>query len=46
MYLDNWKEYATSKEGMTMDERNKLMLSAQTLEGLKITGKISHCILN
>jgi hypothetical protein len=41
VYLQNWKEYAFSKEGIPL-EINKTMLSMQTLEGLKITGMKFH----
>ena len=40
-YLDNWEAYALSKEGISTKEREKLTLSKQTKEGLKIIGTIN-----
>jgi hypothetical protein len=37
-YLDDWDEYAMSKQDMRATKREKLTLSKQTKEGLKITG--------
>lgn len=37
-YLEDWKAYTCSKENMSVEEKNKLMLSSQTIEGLKMTG--------
>ena len=42
VYLQKWKEYAFAKEGVPLEEINRTMLSLQTLEGLKITGRKSH----
>jgi hypothetical protein len=39
MYHEKWEFYIKSKENISIEERNKHMLSAQTIEGLKITGK-------
>jgi hypothetical protein len=36
-YLEEWRQYATSKPDISTEDKNKLMLSVQTLEGLKIT---------
>jgi hypothetical protein len=36
-YLDDWDEYAMSKQDMRATKREKLTLSKQTKEGLKIT---------
>jgi transposase-like protein len=35
-YLESWKVYAMGKEGLSMDKKSKLMLSSQTIEGLKM----------
>jgi hypothetical protein len=37
-YLESWKVYAMGKEGLSMDKKSKLMLSSQTIEGLKMAG--------
>ena len=49
-YLDEWEVYANSQIGISEKERAKLMLSRETIEGLRITGKSMHdthvCIIN
>ena len=37
-YLEEWEQYAMSKEGLALKEKEKLILSKPTREGLKITG--------
>uniref|UniRef100_A0A1X7TZ77 Uncharacterized protein n=2 Tax=Amphimedon queenslandica TaxID=400682 RepID=A0A1X7TZ77_AMPQE len=36
-YLESWQNYAQTRTDLSRDERNKLTLSHQTIEGLKIT---------
>jgi hypothetical protein len=38
-YLESWENYAMSKVGLSLEERRRLTLSHQTIEGLKMTGK-------
>ena len=46
-YLDNWETSVNSRVGFTTVQRNMMMLSQQTLEGLKITGMhVLMCVLS
>lgn len=38
-YLERWKESVAARSGFNDDERKRMMLSQETLTGLKITGK-------
>ena len=42
-YLDDWKRYTETREDLTAIERNKMMLSRKTLEGIHMTGKSFMC---
>ena len=37
-YLDDWEKSVKSREGFTSAQRNMMLLSQQTIEGLRITG--------
>ena len=39
-YLDEWEKEAKSMPGMTTDHKNRLLLSRETHQGLKITGEL------
>ena len=39
-YLDEWDSYAQAQTKLTPNERRKLCLSEETLEGLHITGML------
>ena len=38
-YLDDWERSVNSREGFTSAQRNMMLLSQQTIEGLRITGE-------
>jgi hypothetical protein len=38
VYLDEWQKSVEDRVGFTRLERNKMMLSPETILGLKITG--------
>ena len=38
-FLEDWKKYVMNRDDLSKDAKSKLMLSQQTLDGLKITGK-------
>ena len=42
VYLSDWEKSVNSRTGYTLAERNKMLLSQQTREGLKITGMAKH----
>lgn len=37
-YLDNWEKAVKEREGFSDQEKKKMLLSAETLEGLRMTG--------
>ena len=37
MYLDDWEKSVTARKEVSKKERNKMMLSAETLLGLRMT---------
>ena len=37
-YLDDWEDSANSQEDLSKSEQNRLCLSRETLEGLRMTG--------
>ena len=37
-YLDEWEASSQAQEGLSQAEKNKLCISRETLEGLRITG--------
>ena len=39
-YLDEWEASADSRIELTKSDRNRLCLSRETLEGLRMTGKV------
>ena len=41
-YLDSWEKDVNAREGFTADEKKRMLLSQETIEGLQITGKIYH----
>ena len=41
-YLEVWEASAKSNSGVELQEQNKMMLSRETLEGLRITGTYVH----
>ena len=43
LYLSNWQAYVDRHTDLSADAKRKMMLSRETLEGLRITGKLSIC---
>ena len=41
-YLDEWELEIKMMKGLSAAQRKKLCLSAETLEGLRITGRFIH----
>lgn len=41
-YLDNWKSSVDSRHDFSPAQKQKMLLSSQTIEGLRITGKLSR----
>ncbi len=41
-YLQDWEDSASSVNGLTTSEKNKMLLSKETLEGIRITGIDLH----
>ena len=41
-YLDEWELEVENIKGLSAAQRKKLCLSGETLEGLRITGKLIH----
>ena len=39
-YLDNWEESVESRSGFTNGEKKRMMLSHETLLGLRMTGTV------
>ncbi len=39
-YLDDWEASAMAREGFTDEERKKMILSRETLDGLHMTSKL------
>ena len=37
-YLDEWEASSQAQDGLSQAEKNKLCISRETLEGLRITG--------
>ena len=38
-YLDDWEKAVKERKGFTDEEKKRMMLSQETLEGLRMTGK-------
>ena len=38
-YLDEWEEDVKSREGFEKDEQNLMLLSSETMTGLRMTGE-------
>ena len=43
-YLDVWKASVDSRENFTPAQKQRMLLSCQTIEGLKITGESSMLV--
>ena len=39
MYLQKWEDSVKQREGFTLSEKKKMLLSDETLEGLRLTGE-------
>ena len=39
-YLSEWESAVDDRDGLSPSEKNRLLLSRETIEGLRITGKI------
>ena len=39
-YLDSWDAVVNKSEGYSADEKKKMTLSQETLEGLRMTGTV------
>jgi hypothetical protein len=44
-YLDDWEASSQAQEGLSQTEKNKLCISRETLEGLRIIGG-THSLLH
>ena len=42
LYLRNWESEVNNSPGLTAKEKMKLLLSRETMEGLRITGLCSN----
>ena len=45
VYLDEWEESVKGKEGFDKSQKILMMLSAETRQGLRLTGKTCLCAL-
>ena len=43
-YLDKWEKSVQERPGYTKTQKKRMMLSSETLLGLKITGTLQSCI--
>ena len=41
-YLDQWESSTKDRVDLSASEKRKLLLSSETMEGLRVTGKIMH----
>jgi hypothetical protein len=44
-YLDDWKASVDNRENFTPAQKQRMLLSSQTIEGLKITGELSILVV-
>ena len=42
-YLDEWEKSVDERPGYTKTQKKRMMLSSETLLGLKITGTLQSC---
>ena len=38
-YLENWERYVADREGFSDSQKKMMVLSRETLEGIRITGQ-------
>ena len=41
-YLNEWEESVEQRTGFTSSQKNMMLLSRETIEGLRTTGRFSH----
>ena len=41
-YLDEWESGTKDRVDLSASDKRKLLLSSETMEGLRVTGKIIH----
>ena len=44
-YLKAWEDSVKSRKGFTAKEKKMMMISQETLNGIRITGRLLHCTL-
>lgn len=45
-YLSKWEESVNQREGVSKDEKNRMLLSQETWEGLIVTSKHNELLKN